>query len=74
MFMLEHEVKKPGEYTTTIDFDNNSRILVDTKEGEEIDFLISNLKFISDEYDLWSEGKKEITNNKREGDLDYDYL
>ena len=68
------EDKEPGEYTTTIDFDNNSRILVDTKEGEEIDFLISNLKFISDEYDLWSEGKKEITNNKREGDLDYDYL
>ncbi len=51
------EEKEPGEYTTIIDFDDNSTLSVDTKEGEEIDFLISNLSFISNEYDLWIEDK-----------------
>lgn len=59
------EEKEPGEYTTNIDFDDNNTIAVDTKEGEEIDYLISNLAYISNEYDLWIEEKlKEKANNE----------
>lgn len=58
------EEKEPGEYITNIEFDDNSQILVSTKEGEEIDYLISNLSFISNEYDLWIEDKsKQKTND-----------
>lgn len=58
------EEKEPGEYTTNINFDNNTTIFVDTKEGEEIDYLIDNLSFISNEYDLWIEEKsKQKVNN-----------
>lgn len=59
------EEKEPGEYTTNINFDDNNTIVVDTKEGEEVDYLISNLTFISNEYDLWIEEKlKEKVNNE----------
>lgn len=63
------EEKEPGEYTTNINFDNNNNnnntIAVDTKEGEEMDYLISNLAYISNEYDLWIEEKlKQKSNNE----------
>lgn len=71
------EEKEPGEYTTNIEFDDSNTISVDTKEGEEMDFIINNLTFISNEYDLWieekSKEKNEIINQKKDSDFDYDY-
>lgn len=62
---IETEEKEPGEYTTNINFDDNNIIAVDTKEGEEMDYLINNLAYISNEYDLWIEEKsKEKSNNE----------
>ena len=57
------EEKELGEYTTKIEFDDKNSISVNTKEGEEIDYLVNNLSSILDEYNLWIQDKEELKAN-----------
>ena len=60
------EEKEPGEYTTTIEFDNNNRVTVDTKTSNEINTVVHNLLSISTQYEEW-------TKNQKESEIELDY-
>ena len=64
---ISTEEKEPGEYTTTIEFSNNS-ISVDTKSHDDIKYLLHNLNFISNEYKKFMQKE----NEKAINEIDYE--
>jgi len=59
---------EPGEFITTIDFDKNNSIGVNTKNHDDIKYVIHNLNFISNEYKNLMQKENEKANNE----LDYE--
>lgn len=55
-----------GKYVTTISFDNETKIIIDTKSRDSIEYVKDNLVSVSEEYEKWLQ--KECQN---EIDIDY---
>lgn len=60
-----------GKYITTISFDDETNIIIDTKSSNDFETVIDNLISVSEEYDKWLE--KEQKNLKKDNDINYDY-
>ena len=59
-----------GKYVTTISFDDETKIVIDTKSRDGIEYVKDNLISVSEEYDKWikKEQSKETKN-----EIEYDY-
>lgn len=59
-----------GKYITTIYFDNETKVIIDTKSRDSIEYVRDNLISISEEYKKWLQ-KEQAKENKNEIDINY---
>ena len=60
-----------GKYITTIYFNNETKIVIDTKSRDGIDYVKDNLLSISEEYEKFNQ-KEQTKDTKNEIEIDYE--